>query len=83
MCQSHINNLQPSEWQGGTGREAVRVIERGGFSVHRAVYLSMLLSMPRCCYLGMNEALFWSNMEAQSAILLSPAAAQNKIHLAD
>lgn len=41
------------------------------------VYLSMLLSMPRCCYLGMNKALFWSNMEAQSAIPLSPAAAQN------
>ena len=36
MCQSHTNNLQPSEWQGGTGGEGVRVIECGGFSVHRA-----------------------------------------------
>lgn len=35
MCQSHTNNLQPSECQGGTGGEGVRVIECGGFSVHR------------------------------------------------
>lgn len=40
------------------------------------VCLSTQLSRPRCCYLGMNEALFLSSMEAQSAILLSPAAAQ-------
>lgn len=36
MCQSHTNNLQPSEWQGGMGEEGVRVIDCGGFSVHRA-----------------------------------------------
>lgn len=36
MCQSHTNNLQPSGWQGGMGEEGVRVIDCGGFSVHRA-----------------------------------------------
>lgn len=43
------------------------------------VYLSMLLSMPRCCYLGIDEALFWSSMEAQSAVPLVIAAGL-KIH---
>lgn len=48
----------------------------GDFVSMGLVCLSTQLSRPRCCYLGMNEALFLSSMEAQSAILLSPAAAQ-------
>lgn len=47
----------------------------GDFVSMGFVYLSTVLSKPRC-YLWMNEALFLSSMEAQSAILLSPAAAQ-------
>ena len=36
LCQSHTNNLQPTECQGETGGEGGRVIECGGFYVHEA-----------------------------------------------
>lgn len=76
--QSHNNNLQPSDGQEGEERtrgEGVRVMSAGDFVSTGLVQLSMLLSMPRCCYLKINKALFQSNTDTPRAAAQFQAAA--------